>query len=446
MRYLLNMVMTIIFAAIVFAHISPLKAQNTSGSPLQTGDSITLDKYISAVVENHPAVKEAEEALNAAGMRIRLAQSGFLPNLDLSASYSHIGPVSSIDIPVFGSIQLYPENNYSAAVNLKQSIYDFGRTSKEVAFQKESRNMVSISLDEARQKLSMAAITNYFTLVYLQQAVAIKNEQLKTLQEHLDFINKKNETGSSTKYEILTTEVKISAVQSQLTDIEIAVSNQHAVMNSLLGLPENTACAVKPDLNIKEYTVNPDSMVAFALNRRNEMRNASEKITLAELHYKIERTKYYPVISLYASGGGKNGYIPDMNKWTFNYVAGVGLNIPLFDGSRTLNNIKLAGSSITTSRLDKEIQGRAIAGEVIENKNNLAASNRKISQFEMQLKQAEQAYSLAQINYAAGAITNLDLLDASTQVAESRLLLLKARIDGIMNVYKLKYALGDKLY
>jgi len=447
MRNIRSVFITTFCAALCFASIFPLFGQNNDGASFTMGgDSLSLEKYIITVMQTHPAIKEAEEALNAADKRIRLAQAAYFPNFDATASYSYIGPVSTLDIPVIGSIQLYPENNYSASINLKQSIYDFGRTSKDVQFQRENKNLVSVSLDEIRQKLSLAAIGNYYSLVYLQEAMLIKNEQLNTLKEHLEFINKKKETGSSTKYEILSTEVKISYVQSQLTDIESAINIQHSVMNSLLGMPENTALLVMRDINFQALAMDPDSMVSRALSQRNEIRAASEKISLAKLRYQIEKTKYYPFINLYASGGGKNGYIPDLNKLTFNYIAGIGLNIPIFDGTKTQYNVALAKSAILTNQLDMELQRRTITSDVIENKNNLIASNKKISLYEMQLKQAEQAFALARINYASGAITNLDLLDATTQVAESRLMLLKVRIDSAINFYRLKVAVGDKLY
>ncbi|MDP4187394.1 MAG: TolC family protein, partial [Bacteroidota bacterium] len=84
--------------------------------------------------------------------------------------------------------------------------------------------------------------------------------------------------------------------------------------------------------------------------------------------------------------------------------------------------------------------------EVVESEANLSASQQKIDEFELQLAHAGKAFSLAQINYKEGTITNLDLLDATTTVAESQLLLLKAKIDYIVSAYKVKAAIGERLY
>jgi len=50
------------------------------------------------------------------------------------------------------------------------------------------------------------------------------------------------------------------------------------------------------------------------------------------------------------------------------------------------------------------------------------------------------------VRFESGVITNLELLDGSTSLSESRLMLLKAKIDYTVNLYKLKSAIGDRLY
>ncbi|MDP2335827.1 MAG: TolC family protein [Bacteroidota bacterium] len=95
---------------------------------------------------------------------------------------------------------------------------------------------------------------------------------------------------------------------------------------------------------------------------------------------------------------------------------------------------------------DTEIARRNIASEVLESHANVIASQKKVSQSELQLHQDIQAYSLAKVSFGAGVITNLELPEGSTAVSESRLMLLKSQIDLMVNVYKLKSATGERLY
>jgi outer membrane protein len=171
-----------------------------------------------------------------------------------------------------------------------------------------------------------------------------------------------------------------------------------------------------------------------------------KRTSAAELRYQIVSLQNKPMVNFLASGGAKNGYIPDLYKITPNYVVGLGLRVPIYDGSKTRYNRLQAKSAITSISYESEYTKRNISIELSEAETYMFAAGRKVNQYELQLEQAMKAYSLAQTSFKSGSITNLDLLDSSTSVSESSLLLLKARIDYAASVYKLKAAMGVRLY
>ena len=422
-----------------------LSVGTLKGQPL-ANDSLSLKTIISEVVQNHPMVKKAMEDINAADAKIGLAKSGKLPNVDFTASYSRIGPIEEITIPEMGSFSLMPHDNYSTAMNANQVIYDFGKTEKNISLEKQGKELSVQSVEQVKQKLSQAVISNFFTLVYLQEAVKIKDEQLRTLNEHLNYIQKKLETGSATNYEILTTKVQISMIENQKTDILTAQKVQLSQLNSLLGQPETTNHWVKKELVELAPEMQNDSLIASAMRKRDEMKLAMEKSKLAQLRYNLANAQNNAVFSGFLTGGIKNGYIPYMNDPKPNFVAGLGLKIPVFDAYRKKFNLVQAQSAIQSNDQDTEIARRGIENEVTEAEANLSASQKKVSQSELQLKQALQAYDLANVKFESGVITNLELIESSTSVSESRLMLLKSKIDQTVNVFKLKSAIGERLY
>ena len=149
-----------------------------------------------------------------------------------------------------------------------------------------------------------------------------------------------------------------------------------------------------------------------------------------------------PSIKAYASVGGKNGYVPDINKFQANYSAGIGLRIPIYDASRTKNTISLAQSSFLSSQHEKDITALEITNEVVNYYQKELAATKKVEQTQSQVDQAKKAYDLANTSYASGVITNLDLLDATTSLSESHLRLLRARIDLLIGYYELQMAEG----
>jgi outer membrane protein len=413
---------------------------------IQSTDSLALKYIIERVVSTYPTVKLAEEAINNADARIGLARTGYNPELDVTAAYSNLGPVSRINIPDMGAFQLYPQNNYSAALNVRQVVYDFARTKKNVSLESENKAISQQALEQVKQRLAALAVSNFYTLAFLQAAIKIKQEELNALREHLSYVEKKMATGSSTEYEVLTTKVRISAVESQEVDLNAALTNQQAVLNSLLGNAQSAVPLVKTELTADIPLIQTDSILSYALQNRDEMLINKRRTTAAGLRYEIAGVQNKPMLNFIATGGAKNGYIPDLYRITPNYVVGIGLRIPIYDGSKTKYNLLQAKSAITSISWETEYTKRNISTELSEAETYMYSAGKKVGQYELQLAQALKAYSLAETSFSSGSITNLDLLDANTSVSESRLLLLKARIDYAASVYKLKAAMGERLY
>jgi outer membrane protein len=419
-----------------------IAGQNVNNST----DSLSLNDVIKQVIATYPTVKIAEEAIRNADSRISLAKTGYNPEVDLTANFTNLGPVTKLTLPSFGTFQLYPGNNYSASINVKQLIYDFGRTKQSVELENEGKAISEQTLEQVKQKLSLYTVSNFYTLLYLQAAIKIKDEQLAALKEHLRYIEKVMATGSATEYQVLTTKVKISTVESQKVDLIAAQTAQQAALNSLLGDNKVANPVVKNEITVNPPAIPSDSALSYAYHNRDEVLINEKRASLAGLKLGMTKLQNKPYLSLQASGGAKNGYIPYLNKLTPNYVIGMGLRVPLFDGMKNKYNLSQAQSAITTISYESEFTRRNISNEVSESEALMHAASKKVSQSELQLRQALKAYSLAETSFKSGIITNLDLLDANTSVSESSLMLLKAKIDFAASVYKLKAALGERIY
>jgi len=430
---------------ILFAITGYLFSGMAQNRPQDT-DSLSLESIISEVVQNHPMVKKAMEEITVSDAKIGIAKSASLPTVGLESSYTRIGPIAHISLPDVGSFSLVPHDNYSASVSASQVLYDFGKTEKNIQLEMQGKELSGQSVEQVKQKLSQAVINNYFALVYLQEAIKIKDEQLRMLNEHLNYIRKKMETGSATSYEVLTTQVRISNTENQKTDILTAIQIKISQINSLLGKPESNNLRVKRELGLVMHQMSGDSLFASAMRNRDEMKLALEKDKLAKMRFSLVSAQNNPVVSAFATGGFKNGYIPYLYDPRGNFSMGVGVKVPIFDGHRKEYSLTQAQSAIEANAQETEIARRGIVDEIVEDEANMSASQKKVNQSELQLKQASQAYELARVKFDSGVITNLELIESSTTVSESRLMLLKSKIDLTVNSYKLKSAIGQRLY
>jgi len=411
-----------------------------------SGDSLTLNEILNEVIHNYPAIKKAQTDLESSDAKIGLAKTAYLPNVDVAAAYTLIGPTSTISIPGLGSFQMNPASNYSAMLSVTESIYDFGKTQKNIAFEKQSRELAGLSVEQMKQKLSAMMVGNFYSILFLQEAIKIKDEEMVTLKAHFNFVEKKEASGSATKYELLTTKVRISANESQKTDLQNALQIQLSQLNSFLGKSQTTNLKVKKELYTPEILASNDSLFSYAFDHRNEIKVARQKTELANSRLGIVNAQNNPSLNFIGSAGFKNGYIPDLAKFTPNFVAGVSFKVPLFDANRSKYTRIQAQSEIKGNVQETDLTRRMIVNEVVESKANAETALKKVNLSELQLEQAEQAHTLAETSFKAGVITNVELMYSYTALTDSKLALLKTKIDYSVSLLKLKIALGEQIY
>ena len=419
------------------------------GSPAQSDsseNSLGLTDIIQQVINNYPSIKKAEQDIEAANARIGLAKSAYYPLIDVLASYTRLGPVTSLTIPTLGTFTMNPANNYDAELDYKQVIYDFGKTSGKIDLEKQNKLLSQLSMEQLKQQLSLSLLGNYYSLLYLQEAIQIKDEELKTLGEHLNFVEKQEATGTSTQYAVLSTKVRISTTENQKTDLQTSLQVLQTQLNSFMGNPQDYRLTVKEELLSPALLDANEKLINNAYQQRDELKIARQRSEVASAHYHLAGIANNPEFSFFAAGGVKNGYIPELNVWKANYIAGLSFKLPIFDGYKVKYNRQQIQSEINSVEQDTELARRNITNEVVENRANVDAALKKIGQQELQLEQAQQAYELAQTSFQAGTITNLDLLDSETALAESRLALMKTKIDYTVSLLKLKIAIGEQIY
>ena len=414
-------------------------------------DSMSLSGIINSVLNNYPALKKGEKELIAIDAKIGLTKTAYLPDVNLSSSYTRIGPTTAITMMINNvphSLELFPPNMYNATVSVNENIYDFGKTAKNVALDIKNKEMIQLTVEQAKQRISMAVMGNFYGISFLQEAIRIKNAQLRNLNEHLQFVQKKADTGSATNYDILTTKVRISVIENAKTDLETALQVQMSQLNSFMGKPQDNIIVLKKEPNIQQLVPSVDSLCNVAYANRNELKIALKKEEISKSRLDVIAVQNNPAINAFGSGGFKNGYFNSSFQDTgmLNYAVGIGFKMPLFDANRSKYLKIQANADLEGNQQETELTRRSITNEVVESRANALSALKKLKQSELQLKQALQAYELAEVNYKAGVITNLDLLDSYTALSESQLMLYKTKIDYSANLQRLKIAMGEKIY
>ncbi len=129
-----------------------------------------------------------------------------------------------------------------------------------------------------------------------------------------------------------------------------------------------------------------------------------------------------------------------------NWVAGLNLSVPIFNGFRKDYQEEEAKAGTVISESKTENIKQQIKEDVRKAVADIDANLRQLQTEATQVKYAEQLLEKAKVQYTLGVGTNLDLLDAETRLAEARFSYLKAIYYNILNGYELKQVVGDVIW
>jgi outer membrane protein len=407
-------------------------------------DSLTLQQAIKLTLTNQPLLNEAVEGINAAEAKVKEQNSSYYLRVNGDLSYTRIGPIPTIE---FGGIgfTLAPNNNYDAHISASQLVYDFGQRSALMDLVKSYKLSAEDKLNLVKNNLSYQTVQAFYSILFLEKSIDVKNEQINTLKQHIELANKKVQSGSATDFDVLTTEVKEAAVENEKIDLVNALNKQKIYLQSLLGWPSGKELHLTGEFKHDTTSIEVESMIDVAFQKRSEMKLAKDAEQSAVLFKQVASNTDNPALSVFGSYGFKNGYEPNLDVLRGNWAAGINASIPIFNGNIKDAKVEEADAYLKSSSEKILELERKIKSEVEQAAADLNSSRSKLKTTELQVKHAQDAVSRAELRYRDGVITNLDLIDAETSLSEAELLRLRVSYENVINTYSLMEAVGNEI-
>ncbi len=413
-------------------------------------DSLTLDEAVNMVLSRNPAVQQATHAIDASQAAVKVSRSSLYPNAGVSLNYALLGPVAALGFPGFGTFKLFPASNFDEHVGVSATLYDFGKRQTEIDLAKTKVMSTKDRLDLVKQNLAYGTIQTFYSILFLERSIRVQDDEIATLQQHLLMTKKKVEAGTATNFDVLTTQVRVAAAQNEKISLENSLENTKIALRHLLGLPPDSPIDLSGEFSEALVSINTDSLTGIAMKDRVEMKAAEDQIHTARAAYNVAAAIYKPTLDVAAAYGFKNGYEPDINAWRGNYAISAQLQIPIdgfvpyFGGYRRENMEQEASANIAEASSYRTGVSQQVSADVQKGISDLRSSMDKLKTTDITVKQAETALDLAKIRYEAGTVTNLDLLDAETSLAQARLMRLEALYNYVIGKYELRKAIGEK--
>jgi outer membrane protein TolC len=327
-------------------------------------------------------------------------------------------------------------------VGVRQTIFDFAKTGSQVDAADARTTLAEDSRLMLQRDLAFATAQDFYAILFLRRSVDVQDEEIRTLLEHQDNAHKRYEGGTATQLDELTTQVRVAGAQTGRINLVDQLRTQEIAFRALADLPGTDTLALAGDFAPPSGVSDPDSLRTVALATRIEAKALRDMVTSAQLQQRAARLTDAPSLNASFAYGVKNGFIPNLDVWRGNFTLAVGLMYPILDGGRTSGMEEEAFATLQATEAKQRETDIAISSDVARANAAVAAALEKIGVSETNIRQAELAVKTARLRYDAGTVSNLDLLDAETDLSQAKLNHLQALYDGVMSNLQRRRALG----
>src|SRR5438477_671938 len=400
------------------------------GEYAATSSQLSLGEVTRAVLQNNPAIKEAENHWRAARERILQAKAWDDPRVAsewLVRRYVDVPPNAFMD-QTLAIEQLIPVTGKNLAR---------GRAAAAEAFS---------AFEEARRAqldVIAKARATYFQLANAYDQLEINNKNLTSLKQIADISRSRYETGLETAANALIAETDYSKLQETRRDLERNLSDAQSQLNTLMNRDAFAPLGPPAEATITVAELSPSRLRAIALAQRPEVQMARAKIDGEKSKLQLAQRAWIPDPALMVKGQRYN----DAAEAVSELDAGVSFTIPWVNPAKY-------SAGVRESRANLAAAGKGLEREQKEALRLLRDQLAKIETFHHHVElfrdklvpQAQQAFEATRLSYESGKATFLDWISAQRNLRDIEATAREHLSDYQVAVAELEAIIGAQLY
>jgi outer membrane protein len=424
---------------------------------------LTLNAVVEDAGKNYAAIKISQEELHAAGARIQLARTAYLPRVDALAQFNRgtrnnvfgsllpQGIVPSMSGPVIGTNNGGSVWGSAAGVLIDWQPFDFGTRSASVRAAQAGRDRAFAANLRTQLEVETASADAFLSMIasmQAQKAAQTAVDNWETLRRRIHALAAAELRPGADESRV---DAEKAAAANQLALAQQAVDSSLATLRKFQSSPgaapkaDQDILAKIPEATGKDASFAADSNPLMAEQKAATAENEARLKALQRSwapQFTLEGSAYARGTGAETNGQrltGTNGLAPNVG----NYVVGVNISFPVMAFASIHAKASIQASQARAAKANENLTARNLREQFEQALAELHATDTIAKNTPVQLQAAQTALDQATARYKAGLV-------AIDDVAQAERLLVQADIDNSiarLNVWraflKLQYVRGD---
>ena len=402
-----------------------------------------MDIYNLALAHD-PTLASALNGNKAAQELIEQAKALYRPVVNFSAGAS----AAQADVNYKGRGIPFPNGvrsyeGYQVGVEARQPLF----RKENLVKMEQLRTQVSQAdkqLHLTLQNLMLRTAQSYFDTLIAQDKLDLIRAQKAAILSQLDQAKTNFEVGSATITDSNEAQARFDLIVAQ----EIAAQNAFEItkrsLQAIIGEMPQSLAKVRADLKPNALKQPLDEWLKVAADSNLSIQLQQDVATLSSQEIERNQAAHLPTVDAVASytqtsaNGSNFGFGSDINTGTI----GVELNLPLYQGGATSSRVRQAVLNKQKALDDVELARRQTELDTQTAYLNLNSSIAQVNAYQQALISSQSQLDSTQTGYEAGIRTSVDVLNAQQQLFAAKRDLLAARYEYLLNIIRLKAAVG----
>jgi outer membrane protein len=380
-----------------------------------------VEEAVSFARDHNLDIAVARKKVQAAHAGVTEARAGFLPAVVSNGLFREREHQQESRLR---------DEDYSASVRVVQNLYTGGAASSQFAIARLNLQIQELELQAVANRVAMDVRIAFNELLLNRAKIRVEEQSVSVLQEEATSQQQRFNAGTVGQLDVRRAEVALANEKPALIEAQTQLKNSYLRLGELLGIQSNSNARVFEATGELEYRPGHSSLaecLARADFDRPEINERHKQIEIEERQSDLDRSALRPQVEAFSGYEIYNERDPLIGReFNHGYVVGLNARWNIFDGFATKGRLQA-----TQARREAAVQALkstqlSVASEVRSAFYDIEQADRILEAETKNVQSAAESLELAKANLGAGLGTQLDILQAASDVTRTRLTRLSA--------------------
>ncbi len=386
------------------------------------------------------SIQSARSQYEATVARADQSRAGTLPTVNLGMAMSRSALDASVKVPnsAFGA--------QSATLSASHPLF---RPANWLTYEQgmKSVTIAKAQLVAAEQDLVVRLSQAYFDVLAAQDALTFVMAQKTAVAEQLASAKRNFEVGTSTITDTREAQARFDLVVAQQIAAENDLRVKRIALDQLVGKTDAVPKLLAPPVTLPALLpADVNTWVAQAIDDHPLLKQSATALEVAQLETQKAQAGNLPTLDLngsYARAHNDGSSTSRLDSRVNSATVALAFNLPLFAGFAIQNRIRETLALEDKARTDLEAARRTVAQSTRTAFFGVLSGQGQVKALEAAEASSQSALDANKLGYQVGVRINIDVLNAQSQLFQTKRDLAKARYDVLVGGLKLRQANGS---